>query len=146
MSIQSPYDIVFTPEGGADITLCESGGWLETLPEFSASQELFEADGISLANAFFRPLGQVAVTIELVSEEDHPDLITALDAYLSAGEGGILQAVGSLTFSPASGRAFTFANAVVATEDPDLPSGQAATLTRAFTILASLPNITITPP
>lgn len=141
MSIQSPYDIVFTPEGGAEITLCESGGWLDSLPEFSASQELFEADGISLASAFFRPLGQVAVTIVLVSEEDHPDLITALDAYLSAGEGGLLQAVGSLTFSPASGRAFTFVKAVVTAVTPDLPSGQAATLTRAFTIQATLPNI-----
>lgn len=139
MSLQSPYSMVLTLAGGAEIVLCEPGSWLAALPEFSASQGLFEADGIKLGSAFFRPLGQVAVTITLTTEEDHPDLVTALDAYLSAGEGGMLQAAGSLTISSESAT-FEFPDAVVKTVTPDLPSGAAATLTRAFTILTSLPN------
>lgn len=140
MSLQSPYSMVLTLAGGAELVLCEPGSWLAALPEFSASQGLFEADGIKLGSAFFRPLGQVAVTITLTTEEDHPDLLTALDAYLSAGEGGMLQAAGSLTFSPGGPSAVVFANAVVTSVIPELPSGAAATVTRAFTILTSLPN------
>ena len=138
MSLQSPYFIVLTLAGGAEIALCEPGSWLERLPEFSASQGLFEADGILLGSGFFRPLGQVAVGITLTTEEDHPDLVTALDAYLSAGEGGMLQAAGSLTFT-LGGSSVTFANAVVTSVTPELPSGAAATVHRTFTIQASLP-------
>lgn len=139
MSIQSPHAIVLTPPAGAAITLVAAGGWLAALPVLDASQGLFESDGVNLADAFFRPLAGVAVTISFTTEEDHEDLATALDAFLAAdmaGAASVLRISGML----AMGDGYQFADAVVTAVTPDLPSGPAATTTRAFTVRASIPT------
>lgn len=140
MSIQSPYSIVLTPAGGEPVTLVEAGGWLAELPAFEASQDLFETDGVLLADAFFRPLGNVAVSIEFTTEEDLADLATVLTAFLAADDspaGSLLQMSGALAVGGTE-----FAAAVVTVITPDLPSGAAATLTRVFSIKTSLPTDT----
>jgi len=139
MSIQSPCAIILTPPGGAAITLVDAGGWLAALPVFDATQGLFESDGVQLGAAFFRPLGNVAVTITFTTEEDHADLAAALDAFLGAdvvGGVSVLQVSGLLTI----GDFAECADAVVHVVTPDLPSGAAATTTRVFTIITSIPT------
>jgi hypothetical protein len=139
MSIQSPYAMTLTPAGGATITLVEAGGWLAELPVFEASQGLFESDGVYLGNSFFRPLAGVVVTITFTTEEDHEDLAAALDAFLAAdvvGGVSVLQISGLLTI----GDFGECADAVVRIVTPDLPSGAAATTTRVFTVITSIPT------
>lgn len=139
MSIQSPYAITLTPAGGDPIVLVAAAGWLVALPVFEASQGLFESDGVNLGAAFFRPLAGVVVTISFTTEEDHEDLAAALDAFLAADvvEGvSMLQISGLLTI----GDICQFADAVVRIVTPDLPSGPAATTTRVFTIITSIPT------
>lgn len=141
--IQSPYTITLTPAGGPAIELVAAGGWLAQLPDFSASQDLFETDGIMLAHGFFRPLGAVAVSIQLAVEREHADLLEALEAFLDAsgiGAGDLLQISGALTFIPDDGSApDTFTDAVVSLVTPDLPSGPSSTTIRDFSIKTSLP-------
>jgi hypothetical protein len=140
MSIQSPYAITLTPPGGGAITLVAAGGWLTALPAFDASQAVFESDGILLGNAFFRPLGNVAVTITFTTEEDHEDLLALLNEFLDAdgiGSASVLTLSGLLTM----GDIAEFADAVVSVVTPDLPGGTgAATITRVYTVQTSIPT------
>lgn len=140
MSIQSPYAITLTPAGGATLTLVPEGGWLEALPVIEASQGVFESDGVNLGAAFFRPLAGVAVTISFTTEEDHEDLAAALDAFLGADAEDALSVLGISGELRIGGYA-AFADAVVTAVTPELPGGEAATTTRAYTARTSIPTI-----
>jgi hypothetical protein len=144
MSLQSPATITLTPTGSpTPLVLVAVGDWLTELPSWEAKQGLFESDGVSLGNAFFRPLGGVVVTLQLALETDAADTATALTNLLDADDisGTSLLAIsGVLTISPPSGPPVIFADAVVTAVTPDLPSGTAATLTRELTIQTTLPN------
>ncbi len=143
--IQSPYSIALTPDGGTAAVLVAAGGWLDALPTFDAAQDLFEADGVLLAHGFFRPLGNAEVSIQLTAEADHATLLNSLESLLDADMAGatnLLQAGGTLTFTPAGGGAATvFPDAVVTVVTPDLPSGPDATTLRTFSIRAGLPVV-----
>lgn len=138
MSIQSPYAITLTVDGYAPIPLVTAGGWLAALPALEASQDLYEADGVDLGEAFFRPLGGVAVSITFTTEVDEEDLDAAQYAFLSADRsppGPLLKLSGVLTMGGT-----TYPDAVVTVLTPDLPSGTAATVTRKYIIKTSLPS------
>lgn len=141
MTSQSPYAISYTPAGGSAITLIAVGGWLEESPVFEATQGLYESDGVQLSNAFFRPLGGVVVTVSFTVEIDQANLVNALNAMLDSITGSELQTGGTLTLTPASGTAITFADAVITAITPDLPSGPTSATTRAYQIKASIPTL-----
>lgn len=142
--IQSPYTISLTPTGTATpIPLVTAGGWLDALPAFEASQDLFESDGVTLATAHFRPLGGVLVSITLVVETEHANHLAALDAFLEPDGGAtdLLTVDGVLRFTPAGGGAATvFGQAVIQIDGSELPSGPTSTTLRTITILTILPN------
>lgn len=131
--IQSPVSIVFTPEGGPGIVIVAAGGWLDQLPGFDASQDLYEADGITLAHGYFRPLGNVTVECTITPEADHGDLAAALDAYLDDGD--VLEVAGTLSVGE-----WVFEDTVMTSENPDLPSGPTSTTLRSFQFKTSLPT------
>lgn len=143
MSIQSPHGILFQPQSGGTITLVAAGGWLAELPVFEAAQGLFEADGIQLAAAFFRPLGNVVVDIQFTTEVDHADLATALDVFLAPdatpGGGSLLEIRGTLIITTGVCQCL---NAVLTTVRPELPSGAAATTRRSYHVRTSIPVLT----
>jgi len=134
MSTQSPFSIIYTPEGQAPITLAEVGSWLDW-PTFEGSQSLFERDGVMAANSFFRPLGGAMVAITFTVEEDMPDLITALDDFIDT----LMPDGGSLAFNAEDGTdPIIFPRAVISIT-PALPTGPVATVARSISIQASLP-------
>lgn len=140
--MQSPYSITYyTPSNGSWVSLVPVGGWLAEPPVFEAEQGVFEADGVSLANAFFRPLVGVVVSISFTVEIDQADLIDALDGFLDSITGSELQTGGTLTLTPASGQAITFADAVITAITPDLPSGSTSATTRAYQVKTSIPTL-----
>lgn len=141
MTHQSSHAIIYTPAGGGAILLVAVGGWLAEAPAFEAEQGLFEADGVDLSNVFFRPLGGVAVTITFTVEIDQSDLLTALDAFLDSIETSELQTGGTLDFVPEAGQTITFADAVITSITPDLPSGATSSTTRAYQVKASIPTL-----
>ena len=140
--IQSPYSITLTPDGGTAAVLVAEGGWLDGLPTFEASQDLFESDGVQLAHGFFRPLGNAEVIIQITVEADHATLVHGLEALLDADladAASLLQVGGTLTFTPAGGGAATeFPDAVITAITPDLPSGPSATTVRTISIRAGV--------
>jgi len=134
MSTQSPFSIIYTPEGGSPITLAEIGSWLDW-PTFEGSQNLFERDGVMAGNSFFRPLGGAVVAINFTVEEDMPDLISALDDFIDTP----MPDGGSLAFDAEDGSdPIIFTHAVISIT-PALPTGPLATVARAISIQASLP-------
>lgn len=141
MTHQSAYAISYTPAGGSAILLVDVGGWLAEAPVFEAVQGVFETDGVSLGNAFFRPLGGVVVSIRFAVEIDQADLLSALDAFLDSVEGSELQTGGTLILTPASGTVITFADAVISVITPDLPSWVTSSTTRVYQVKASIPTL-----
>lgn len=141
MTHQAPYAISYTPAGGSAITLVSVGGWMAEAPVFEAEQGLFETDGVSLANAFFRPLSGVVVSVRFAIETDQANLINALDAFLDSIEGSELQTGGDLKFIPVSGALITFADAVITDITPDLPSWVTSSTTRTYQVKASIPTL-----
>jgi hypothetical protein len=140
--IQSPYTITLVTAGEVTpIVLVAAGGWLDALPVFEASQELFESDGVTLGDAFFRPMGGVTVTLTLAVEADHDDLLEALEAFLEEDATTLQTADTLLHFTPQGGGAATvFSDVAVTVQTTDLPSGPTSTTLRTITLLTTLPD------
>lgn len=143
MTYQCPIAIEFTPRGGSGsvIVLVPADGWLSELPQFEASQQLYEADGVLLAEAFFRPLGGATVVFALAVEIDESTRLAAQNAFLANS----LPASGELSFI-ATGWRCDFAQASISDVTPGLPSGTpAATHTRTLQVTTGLPAYSLTP-
>lgn len=138
MSHQCPILIEFTPRGGAAVALVPADGWLAELPQFAAEQQLYEADGVMLAEAFFRPLGGATVSFTLAIETDEATRLAAQNAFRAA----TLPGSGVLSFIAATWRC-DFPQAVLSEVTPGLPSGTpAATHTRTYQVTCGLPALT----
>jgi hypothetical protein len=142
MSLQSPCSITFFPATGAHSHLVAAGGWLLAAPVFSAEQDLFEADGVLLGNAFFKPLGGALVTMEFTAEIPCADLLAAQQAHLLEASAALCGMSGSLVITNSLGAELaTVARAVILGITPDLPATEDATLSLAYVILASIPAL-----
>ena len=87
MSILSPYSIYVGAPAFADaaaLTLCREGmDYLARWPEFSGTQEIFEAQGIKENHAAIIPLGAASVTMILEVEEEYATHQEAMKGCLS---------------------------------------------------------------
>ena len=142
MSVQCPCKVEFIPEGGTAIVLADAGDWLAALPRFSAAQRMFETDGISAPDAWFKPLGGVLVTIVLEVEAEPADFPEAADHFLapdSIGTVALIQTGGALVITSGETVA-TYDPAVIGPVTPGLPSvGGVLTTTKSYRIQAGLP-------
>ena len=140
MSIQSPCSIVFTPEGGEPVTLVAEGGWLASLPRFEASQDLYELDGVTSGEAYFKALGGAIVSISFTAEKDEENPHEAFLNAAMAGAVNLLNVQGELVVS-GGGEGKSYSPAVIESISPGLPFGPEALLTREFSIKAGLPRL-----
>jgi hypothetical protein len=143
MSIQAPYSITFTPEGGSREVLAGVGSWLARLPEFSGEQEIYETDGVNLEHAFFRPLGG-AVWSLVVEVEKSAATYTCLAGMLAGGDlFHLMDVEGALAFEPPDEEAAptVFSPAVIRQIIPGLPSGKETTLVTRYHILSTIPTL-----
>jgi hypothetical protein len=145
MSIQSPYHITFTPVGGAAIPLVAVGDWLARLPAFEAQQDIYEADGVLLDYAWFRPMGGASISLTLAIEWDAADHGAAQSAFLDGATlGGVslLHVEGTLSFQPADEEAdpTVFFPAVIHSRTPALPSGPVSSLVTELQITTTIPT------
>ncbi len=143
MSIQSPFSILFRPEGSDEsLVLVEAGGWLASLPVFSVEQELFEADGVTLEVAHFRPLGGAVVSFSIATELDTNNVLEAQESMIDDGD-ALISGTGAIIFQPDGGGDPTiFEPAAIQQRTPDLPNydGTPVILTE-WRIIAALPTI-----
>jgi len=141
MSYQCPIQIEFTPRGGSSAVLVAAGGWLAELPQIAAEQQLYEAEGVLLADGFFRPLGSAVVSFTLAIETDEATRLAAQNAFSAVA----LQGSGGLSFIAETWRC-DFPQAVISEITPALPSGTpAATLVRSLQITCGLPAYSLIP-
>jgi hypothetical protein len=144
MSIQSPVSIVFenSEPGYPAVELVGEGGWLVRLPDFTASQEVVEKDGILRSAGFSRPLGAVTLDFDLEVEVDMPSTMDAQQAFLDGALADlpmIISGTGTLTVTAPGEAPVVFPDAVVSDVTPELPSGAAATLVRTYHIKTTTP-------
>ena len=126
------------------MTLAASESWITSPLRISADQNLFEVGGILAERAYFKPLGNVTVSINFETEEDMADHATALAAFAAPeiiGGVDLLACDGALVISSVD-MVTTYQYAVIASIRPGLPSGPFSAVTRTFTIVAGLPTST----
>lgn len=147
MSLQSPCKIEFTPDGDDDaVLLLDVGGWLAATPRWEVEQGLFERDGILAANGYFAPLGGADVTLSFETETDMDSLAEALDAFARPeviGGKNLLNVDGVLVIT-SDDQVTTYDPAVIGSITPKLPSGEVSSVSRAFSVRAAVPVITLT--
>lgn len=148
---QSPLNIRWTVPGAPApgyLTLAAAYDWLSNPPVLEASQDLFETDGIKLSSGYFRPLGNVEVSIRFEVEEEWSTLEELQDAFLGDLEiidgVDLLEVSGNLAFVPDGGGATTtFPDAAISSLRGELPAevGETgrATRLREFVMKTSLP-------
>lgn len=142
MSVQSPCEITFTPDGDDAVVLVAVGDWLTAPPRWSVEQELYETTGVMSGNAYFQPLGGAVMTLNFETETDYETHAAALNAFSipeMIGGVNLLEVGGELTIT-GGGMVATSATAVVTSIIPKLPSGAVSSVLRAFSIRAALPT------
>ncbi len=144
MSILSPCTIRFTPAGGSALTLVHAGGWLAELPAIDGDQPLFEAEGVFLSHAVFKPLDGVKINISFAIEDapaaSHAVAQEAFLAAASIGSVRLLNVEGALEFISA-GQIATYSPAVISTLTPALPFDGDSVRVRHFRVATVLPQL-----
>jgi hypothetical protein len=133
--ISAACKIEFIPEGGAAITLVDAGEWMESLPRFSARQDLFEPDGIGKSDGYIKPLGGVSVAVTFAVAIEPATAAEMFGAFLTAvpslGTGALIMTGG--------GEVTTFEPAVDVSAVPLLP-GPDGVVIRRFEFTTALPT------
>ncbi|MCW1885634.1 hypothetical protein OKA04_12920 [Luteolibacter flavescens] len=132
--ISAACKIEFVPAGQPAIVLVDVDGWLEALPRFVARQNLYEPDGIALADGFIKPLGGVQVDISFTTITEPATASDMWAAFLDCLPPVL---TGALVIT-GGGKVTTFAPAVMTTTTPALP-GPDATVIKRYQIQAPLP-------
>ena len=132
--ISAACKIEFIPAGGVAVVLVDVGGWMESLPRFSARQELFEPDGIHQSDGFIKPLGGVLVDITFAAIEEP---VTAADMWGGFLDVAPMALTGALVIT-GGGKVTTFEPAVMTATAPALP-GSDGGLVKRWQVQGALP-------
>ncbi|RYD53937.1 MAG: hypothetical protein EOP83_22715 [Verrucomicrobiaceae bacterium] len=133
--ISAACKIEFIPTDGDSIVLVDAGGWMESLPRFTARQALFEPDGIHQADGFIKPLGGVLVDINFATVEEPGTAAEMWAGFLNAMPTAW---TGALVLT-GGGQVTTFAPAVMTSTAPALP-GPDGVLVKRWQVQAALPE------
>ncbi|MCW1884020.1 hypothetical protein OKA04_04720 [Luteolibacter flavescens] len=132
--ISAACKIEFIPAGQPAIVLVDAGGWLETLPRLVARQNLYEPDGIGLADGFIKPLGGVLVDISFATIAEPASASDMWAAFLDCLPPTL---TGALIIT-GGGKVTIYAPAVMPSTTPELPGPDAMVIKR-YQIQAALP-------
>ena len=132
MAYQSPALIEYVVDDDA-YTVAAVGDWIDRF-RTTGQQDLHESDGFMAKDAWFTPLGAATGEVSFIVERDYSAHADAQAAFLSpevVDGADLVQSTGTLRMT-IGGAVREWANAVLQSVSPALPSGPTSTVATAF--------------